>query len=145
MGRVWGRVSPAWNSCGCPCGALTGNPARPAGHTDTPCEENEEKGFEKEQGGEKEQAGDHAAACRQPELPQGGQPWFSAGSEGRGQRAEGTAILPREPGLSAQPPDPTRCGPCAQCCAEWGISLLILQTIIKPLLGMGKLALKEGK
>lgn len=90
-----------------------------------------------------------AAACGQPELPQGSQLWFSPGSEGRGQRAEGTAILPQEPGLSAQPSDPTHWGPHAQCCAEWEISLLIPQTapqtITKPILEMGKLVLKEGE
>lgn len=56
-GQGQGEVSPASNSCGCPCGDLTGNPAPPAGRRDTPCEGNKEEQFAKEQEEEKKRPG----------------------------------------------------------------------------------------
>lgn len=88
-------VSPAWNSCGCPYGVLTGNPARPAGHTDTPCKEDKAKELGKEPE-KKKQADDWCPAVQAATAAMWRQLWFSQ----QPQRAEGRAT-PHPPPLEA--------------------------------------------
>lgn len=101
-GKGPGGVSPAWNSCGCPCGILTGNPARPAGRTDTPCEENKEKELEKEQRKERNRQMSRVPGRRQPRPPAGGAQQ-AQGSEGRLSPPPGSPVPARPASTSHTP------------------------------------------
>lgn len=154
-GQCWGGgrgVSPAWNSCACPCGVLTGSPARPAGRTGAPCKENKETELEKEQEEKERQASDRYPAVQAATAAMWRQLWFSQQAQrARGQRAEGRAASPTwEPGptrwASRSHIWRTTCPPLgnmrsisvnSQTTAQAGSAL------IKPILEMGKLTLKD--
>lgn len=143
-GKGRGGVSPAWNSCGCPCGVLTGSLAQPAGCTDTPCEQDKEKGFEREQRGKEMMSS--VPGQRQP------QPWQrSSSASQQAWGPEGRAA--HHPGAwarLAQPPDPTHRGLCAQRGAKRGLlgnspespakSIYCWYSIFR----LGKLTVKHG-
>lgn len=106
-GKGWGGVSPAWNSCGCPCGVLSGNPARPAGRTDAPCGEDEGEEFGKEKRKERNGQGRGVPGRRQPRPPAWGEAGCPAGSRVKGRAGP----QPRARPPPALPLHPTQCVP----------------------------------